>query len=122
MLSCWLCAEASATELLSCNFTTPRAYDPYLVLHKLYGPWFEPTNPGAGSLLVLGQHNSGTSMLARLIMLMGAFQGNVKGTINRYLTACLALLFMRRAVTDEIQVYCRAEYQPHQPPQVLGKD
>lgn len=30
-------------------------------------------------MLVLGQHNSGTSMLARLMMLMGAFQGNVKG-------------------------------------------
>ena len=89
------CAEASSRELLNCNFTTPRAYDPYLVVHKLYGPWFEPANPGAGSLLVLGQHNSGTSMLARLIMLMGAFQGNVKGMLRLSITARCPLLHVR---------------------------
>lgn len=65
--------------MLSCNFTRPQHFDPPMVLRKLYGPYFDSTLSGRGSLLILGQHNSGTSMLARLLMLMGAFQGNVHG-------------------------------------------
>lgn len=65
--------------MLSCNFTTPQNFDPPAVLQKLYGPYFDKMLSGRGSLLVLGQHNSGTSMLARLLMLMGAFQGNAHG-------------------------------------------
>jgi hypothetical protein len=86
-------AEASSVELQSCNFTTPKEFDPYLVNRKLYGPWFDANSNGRGQMLILGQHNSGTSMLARLLMLMGAFQGNVKGTHsgkhNRALTRVL---------------------------------
>lgn len=74
-------AETTAANMLSCNFTTPQSFDPPMVLQKLYGPFFDKTLSGKGSLLVLGQHNSGTSMLARLLMLMGAFQGNVHGVI-----------------------------------------
>eukprot|EP00892_Ulva_mutabilis_P006490 jgi/Ulvmu1/4212/UM019_0191.1 len=72
-------SETPAARLLSCNFTTPQSFDPPMVLQKLYGPYFDKALSGKGSLLILGQHNSGTSMLARLLMLMGAFQGNVHG-------------------------------------------
>ena len=45
----------------------------------LYGAPFLGEHSGSGGILVLGNHNSGTSMLTRLIMLMGAFQGNLEG-------------------------------------------
>lgn len=58
-------------------------FDNIPVLRKLYGPVFDTVRirqgQGRGSMLVLGHHNSGTSMLARLLMLMGAFQGNLDG-------------------------------------------
>ena len=73
------CAEANATELHDCTFKTPTMWDPPETLRQLYGMTFLPERAGKGSIVVLGHHNSGTSMLTRLIMLMGAFHGNLSG-------------------------------------------
>lgn len=51
------------------------------MLRTLYGTTFQQTHNGEGSIAVLGHHNSGTSMLTRLLMLMGAFHGNLDGAI-----------------------------------------
>lgn len=110
----WQCAEASAIELQRCNFTTPREFDPYLVLRKLYGPWFEANGRGRGQMLILGQHNSGTSMLARLLMLMGAFQGNVKGVVLLH-TAVLRSLRSNGPICA-MQEACHIACEPHRQP------
>jgi hypothetical protein len=72
-------AEATADQLWRCNFAYNRSFDSPNVLRVLYGNPFLSEHDGAGSMLVLGNHNSGTSMLTRLLMLMGAFQGNLEG-------------------------------------------
>lgn len=70
-------AEATSQQLWQCTFVYPRGFDPPNILRSLYGAPFMGETEGSGSMLVLGNHNSGTSMLTRLIMLMGAFQGNL---------------------------------------------
>jgi hypothetical protein len=43
----------------------------------MYGRHFDKDDTsGSGGIVVLGAHNSGTSMVTRLIMLLGAFAGN----------------------------------------------
>ena len=55
------------------------------MLAYLYGDQFHIKNTGAGRILVLGQHNSGTSITTRLIMLLGAFQGSSQYiSVNQY--------------------------------------
>ena len=70
-------AEATAEELRDCSFTTPNVFDTPEVLRQLYGGPFLTARHGKGAIVVLGNHNSGTSMLTRLIMLMGAFLGSL---------------------------------------------
>lgn len=48
------------------------------VQRALYGEQFNPSITGTGSVLVLGNHNSGTSMLTRMLMLLGLYQGRLK--------------------------------------------
>ena len=57
----------------------PSGMDAPQILVELYGNGFLSEHSGEGSMVVLGNHNSGTSMLARLLMLMGAYQGQLSG-------------------------------------------
>lgn len=64
-------------DFLNCQYDTPQRFDPPELLHKLYGRHFDAhSSAGRGNIAVLGAHNSGTSMVTRLIMLLGAFAGN----------------------------------------------
>lgn len=64
-------------DLLGCEYDPPKAFDPQHLLKLLYGDKFDVKDTsGSGSIVVLGAHNSGTSMVTRLIMLLGAFGGN----------------------------------------------
>ena len=48
------------------------------MLSEIYGDRFDPKVVGKGRIFVLGQHNSGTSITTRLLMLLGAYQGSSK--------------------------------------------
>ena len=75
-------AVPAPRSLLTCSFKTPKRFDTADVLQQLYGPYFSTATAApteSGSMFVLGNHNSGTSVLTRLVMLMGAFQGNLNG-------------------------------------------
>jgi hypothetical protein len=64
-------------DLLNCEYDPPNHFDTPDLLRKLYGRGFNlDDKSGSGGIVVLGAHNSGTSMVARLIMLLGAFAGN----------------------------------------------
>ena len=68
---------AGSLDLLACEYDPPTQFDQPQLLQRLYGRHFDPASTsGAGNIVVLGAHNSGTSMVTRLIMLMGAFGGN----------------------------------------------
>lgn len=63
-------------DILGCEYDPPTEFDRPELLAKLYGRHFAPAEQGSGKIVVLGHHNSGTSMVTRLVMLMGAFAGN----------------------------------------------
>lgn len=64
-------------NLLKCEYDPPTQWDDPKLVHKLYGRHFDTQDTsGSGSVVVLGAHNSGTSITTRLIMLLGAFSGN----------------------------------------------
>lgn len=68
---------AANVDMLACLYDPPMTFDTPYLYKQLYGDAFDPTDTsGSGEILVLGQHNSGTSMVAKLVMLLGAFQGN----------------------------------------------
>ena len=68
---------AGQIDLLNCEYDPPTRFDTRDLLTKLYGKHFSPHDKsGHGNIVVLGAHNSGTSMVTRLIMLLGAFAGN----------------------------------------------
>lgn len=72
-------------DLLGCEYNPPTEFDPPKLLKLLYGDQFDVRDTsGSGSVVVLGAHNSGTSMVTRLIMLLGAFGGNYE-TISIHL-------------------------------------
>lgn len=72
-------------DLLGCEYNPPTKFDPPQLLKLLYGDKFDVQDTsGSGSVVVLGAHNSGTSMVTRLIMLLGAFGGNYE-TISIHL-------------------------------------
>ena len=66
-------------ELAGCEVQAPKPLDDAATLSKLYGSAFDANARGHGSILVLGNHGTSTSMLTRLLMLMGLFQGNNRG-------------------------------------------
>ena len=68
--------SAGQHDLLHCTYNPPNKFDHPKLLALLYGDAFNPHKAGQGEIVVLGQHNSGTSIVTRLIMLLGAFQGN----------------------------------------------
>jgi hypothetical protein len=69
--------HAGQIDLLNCEYDPPTQFDQPELLKKLYGRQFHPNDQsGHGNVVVLGAHNSGTSMVTRLIMLLGAFAGN----------------------------------------------
>jgi hypothetical protein len=62
-----------------CPPRPPRPPDPPAVLRELYGDGFDLGAPnGTGTVVVVGMHNSGTSLVTRLLMLMGVFAGKRK--------------------------------------------
>lgn len=64
-------------DLLKCEYDPPTHWDDPELIRKLYGRQFDTEDTsGRGSIVVLGAHNSGTSITTRLIMLLGAFSGN----------------------------------------------
>lgn len=70
-------SRAGQVDLLNCEYDPPTQFDTPDLLAKLYGEHFDPNDSsGHGNIVVLGAHNSGTSMVTRLIMLLGAFAGN----------------------------------------------
>ena len=69
--------SAGQIDLLKCEYDPPTEFDKPHLLERLYGRHFDVTDlSGKGGIVVLGAHNSGTSMVTRLIMLLGAFAGN----------------------------------------------
>ena len=48
-------------------------------LRALHGSQFDPDSKGYGSVLVLGNHNTGTSMLMRGLMMLGLYAGPKQG-------------------------------------------
>ena len=70
-------SSAGQLDLLKCEYDPPTEFDKPHLLERLYGRHFDVTDTsGTGGIVVLGAHNSGTSMVTRLVMLMGAFAGN----------------------------------------------
>lgn len=68
---------AGQLDLLKCEYDPPTEFDKAHLLERMYGRHFDASDTsGRGNIVVLGAHNSGTSMVTRLIMLMGAFAGN----------------------------------------------
>jgi hypothetical protein len=79
------CAEAVSfrEQVFNCAVETSATFDNATTLRYLYGDHFSTDRnrtEGRGSVLIFANHNSGTSILARLFMLFGAFQGNLAGT------------------------------------------
>jgi hypothetical protein len=74
----WSSADPAFRDL-QCSLKPPVGFDPPSVLHRLYNSQFSTSDmTGSGGIIVLGQHNSGTSMVTRLVMLLGAFAGNYR--------------------------------------------
>lgn len=69
--------DLTAQQLWRCEYRPPSRFDSARVIAHLYGDKFNVHTSGKGAIFVFGNHNTGTSMLARLLMLMGAFQGNL---------------------------------------------
>lgn len=72
-------AESLHELLAQCEPEPPQPLDPPETLRDLYGSGFDAAQQGTGQVLILGNHNTGTSMLVRLVMLMGLFHGDKAG-------------------------------------------
>lgn len=65
----------AATDASKCPPHAVLPMDKPEVLQQLYGQQFSANVTGTGSVLVIGQHHSGTSMLTRMLMLLGLYAG-----------------------------------------------
>lgn len=85
----------SPPDLTGCQAKAHEPLDSPELLSSLYGSSFDANVRGQGSVLLLGNHGTSTSMLTRLLMLMGLFQGNRRGA---RVVAALFPLFPRQSV------------------------